>query len=197
MPLLFQFTRRTLAIWPKAVTLLLKQFRGRFGDYPKLARLDDGKEFYNVGVKTLLERHNVKCFSTNSNKKAVIVERFNKTLKGAPLSSQGAPYHLKGAPIISRGAPIISRGPGLSSSIRKRHLQMNRCPGRTREQLQRYKVPTILMRPKDVHKKNETQVWTTLFGHHFAENPLPKFRVDDTLRISKYKLEHLHKWVWG
>ena len=32
----------------KAVIELLKQFKGRF---------DDGKEFYNVGVKILLEKH--------------------------------------------------------------------------------------------------------------------------------------------
>ena len=44
----------------KAVTELLRQFKERFGDYPKLAQFDDGKEFYNVGVKTLLEKHDIK-----------------------------------------------------------------------------------------------------------------------------------------
>ena len=43
------------------------------------------------------------------------------------------------------------------------------------------------MRPKDVSEKNEAEVWTTLFGHGLAESPLPKFKVDDTVRISKYK----------
>ena len=48
----------------------------------KLAQFDDGKEFYNVGgVKSLLERHDIKYFSTNSDKKAAVVERFNRTLK--------------------------------------------------------------------------------------------------------------------
>ena len=42
------------------------------------------------------------------------------------------------------------------------------------------------MKPKDVNKKNEDEVWTTLFGHSYGESPLPKFRVD-TVRISKYK----------
>ena len=36
--------------------MLLKQFKDRFGDYPKLAQFDDGKEIYNVGVKALLEK---------------------------------------------------------------------------------------------------------------------------------------------
>ena len=44
----------------KAVTELLRQFKDRFGDYPKLAQFDDGKEFYNVGVKSLLEKHGIK-----------------------------------------------------------------------------------------------------------------------------------------
>ena len=43
------------------------------------------------------------------------------------------------------------------------------------------------MNPKDVDEKNEAYVWTTLFGHRFAECPQPKFKVDDTVRISKYK----------
>ena len=34
----------------KDVTELLKQFKERFGGYPKLAQFDDGKEFYNVGA---------------------------------------------------------------------------------------------------------------------------------------------------
>ena len=49
------------------------------------------------------------------------------------------------------------------------------------------KHSTILMKPKDVNKKNEDQVWTTLYGHLYAESPLPKFKVGDTVRISKYK----------
>ena len=38
-------------------------------------------KFYNVYVKTLLEKHDIKYFSTNSDKKAAVVERFNRTLK--------------------------------------------------------------------------------------------------------------------
>ncbi len=38
-----------------AVKELLRQFHDRFGTYPKLTQFDDGKEFYNVGVKDLLD----------------------------------------------------------------------------------------------------------------------------------------------
>ncbi len=64
-----------------AVRELLRQFHDRFDTYPKLAQFDDGKEFYNVGVKDLLDKHNVKYFSTLSEKKAAVIERLNRTLK--------------------------------------------------------------------------------------------------------------------
>ena len=43
------------------------------------------------------------------------------------------------------------------------------------------------MKPKDVNRKNENEVWITLFGSNFGELPLPKFRIGDTVRVSKYK----------
>ena len=57
----------------KAVSVLLENFKKRFGKYPNFAQFDEGKEFYNVGVKDLL--------TTKSDKKAAVVERFNRTLK--------------------------------------------------------------------------------------------------------------------
>ena len=65
----------------KAVELLLDKFKTRFGKYPDVAQFDEGKEFYNVGVRDLMKSHNVNYFSTKSDKKATIVERFNRTLK--------------------------------------------------------------------------------------------------------------------
>ena len=44
----------------KAVTLLLKQFKDQFGDYPKLTQFDDCKNFFNLGVKTVLETHGIR-----------------------------------------------------------------------------------------------------------------------------------------
>ena len=43
------------------------------------------------------------------------------------------------------------------------------------------------MKPADVNKSNENQVWITLYGHRLGEFPLPKFKVGDIVRISKYK----------
>ena len=56
----------------KAVSDLLEEFKERFGKYPNVAQFDEGKEFYNVGVRDLLTKNNIE---------AAIVERFNRTLK--------------------------------------------------------------------------------------------------------------------
>ena len=60
---------------------LLEEFKIGFGKYPNVVQFNDGKEFYNLGVRRLLEGKKIKYFSTKSDKKAVVVERFNRTLK--------------------------------------------------------------------------------------------------------------------
>ena len=60
---------------------LLEDFKIGFGKYPNVVQFDDGKEFHNVGVKRLLEGKKIRYFSTKSDKKAAVVERFNRTLK--------------------------------------------------------------------------------------------------------------------
>jgi hypothetical protein len=52
-----------------AVTELLGQFKCRFAVYPKLAQFDDGKEFYNVGVKSLLEKLGIRYFPPTQRRK--------------------------------------------------------------------------------------------------------------------------------
>ena len=43
------------------------------------------------------------------------------------------------------------------------------------------------MKSNDVNKTNENIVWVTLYGSALGELPLPKFRIGDTFRESKYK----------
>ncbi len=45
---------------------LLEVCKERFGKYPNLAQFDEGKELYNVGVRDLLTKNNIKYFSMNS-----------------------------------------------------------------------------------------------------------------------------------
>jgi len=51
------------------------------GHIPLKIHFDEGKEFYNKNVKELFESKEIEFFSTFSDKKAAIIERFNRTLK--------------------------------------------------------------------------------------------------------------------
>ena len=46
---------------------------------------------------------------------------------------------------------------------------------------------SILMKPADVNKSTENLVWVMLYGSALGKLLLPKFRVGDTVRVSKYK----------
>ncbi len=48
---------------------------------PKRMQTDKGVEFHNSQVRKFLAEHGVEHFSTNSDQKAALVERFNRTLK--------------------------------------------------------------------------------------------------------------------
>jgi transposase InsO family protein len=48
---------------------------------PKRVQTDKGAEFHNAQVRKFLNDRGVELFSTNSDKKAAVVERFNRTLK--------------------------------------------------------------------------------------------------------------------
>jgi transposase InsO family protein len=143
----------------KAVGTLLDQFSERFGKYPDVAQFDDGKEFYNVGVKDLLSDHGVSYFSTNSSRKAAVVERFNRTLR----SAMEKYFYSKGTHNwVGVLDDLVTNYNGTKHS-------------------------TILMKPADVSRSNQWMVWNTLFDHEFGELPMPKYRVDDQVRISRYK----------
>ena len=48
---------------------------------PKQLWVDEGKEFYNTTFKKLLDKHKIDMYSTFNEGKAVVIERFNRTLK--------------------------------------------------------------------------------------------------------------------
>lgn len=52
------------------------------GKIPKNVQTDFGKEFYNTHFAKLMNDYKINHYSTYSTKKAAIVERFNRTLKG-------------------------------------------------------------------------------------------------------------------
>ena len=48
---------------------------------PKKLWVDKGKEFYNTNVEDLLEKNNIKMYSTHNEEKCSVVERWNRTIK--------------------------------------------------------------------------------------------------------------------
>ena len=143
----------------KSVNLLLKKFRERFGKYPNSVQFDEGKEFCNVGIRNVLKSHDVNYFSTKSEKKAAIVERFNRTLK----TMMWKYFYSKG---IYAWIDVLD------------------------ELVKNYngtKHGSTLIKPSDVNSSNEDAVWVTLYGSALGELALPKFRVGDTVKVSRYK----------
>ena len=159
----FAFTipvyRKNVESMTKAVKILLENFKKRFGKYPNVVQFDEGKEFYNAGVRELLKSRDVDYFSTHSDKKAAVVERFNRTLK----TMMWKYFYSKGT---YNWIDVLD--------------ELTKNYNNT-------KHGSILMKPKDVNKTNENMIWITLYGSPTGHLPLPKFRIGDTVRVSKYK----------
>jgi hypothetical protein len=147
--------RKNTESMAKAVESVLVQFKERFGRYPKTAQFDDGKEFYNVGVKTLLKDHDVHYFSTRTFRKAALVERFNRTLK-----TRMWKYFTE-----NRTKVWVDILPAL---VRSYNNSTHR---------------TIGMKPADVNEENKDEVWTRIYGYPLSSFPDPKFKVGDHVRV--------------
>ena len=48
--------------------------------HPKRLQTGKGKEFFNLNVQTLMKRHDIEKFATESKQQAAVVERFNRTI---------------------------------------------------------------------------------------------------------------------
>ena len=49
--------------------------------HPRRLQTDKGKEFFNSDFQALMKRHGIQHFATESELKAAVVERFNRTIK--------------------------------------------------------------------------------------------------------------------
>ena len=150
--------RKDTSHMTEAVLNLLEDFKIGFGKYPNVVQFDDGKEFYNVGVRRLLEGKKIKYFSTKSDKKAAVVERFNRTLKTMMWK-----YFFKN----------------------QKYTWLN-VLDKLVENYNNTKHRSIGMKPIEVNEDNEFEVWKKLFGGA-KEFKAPEFKIGDSVRIHKYK----------
>lgn len=133
---------------------------------PQRLQTDDGKEFFNVEVKNILSKYDIQLFSTNSELKAQIVERFNRTLKDKMFRYFD----------VSKTFRYIEV---LDQLIKNYNNSYHRSIKRT---------------PAQVNKSNESEVYNILYGS--TSNPIishatPKFAMNDFVRISK--AEHIFR----
>lgn len=126
---------------------------------PKHIQSDAGKEFYNPKFKALMAKYQIKHYSTYSNMKAAIVERFNRTLK----SKMWKAFSLKGNYKYLDSLPQLLKE--YNSTVHR----------------------TIGMRPIDASlKKNEEFLLRKIYSPR-GKSKKPKYAEGDHVRISKRK----------
>lgn len=138
----------------KALKALFKK-----GRIPKNLQVDNGTEFYNKEVKALLRSHKVHLYSSFSEKKASICERFNRTLKTYMWKQFSLRGNYKWVDI-------------LPELIHQYNNKIHR---------------SIKMRPNDVNIAQEEKLVKMLNTSNKYPRKKSKFKVGDHVRISKYK----------
>ena len=139
----------------EAVRKLLVQANPR---RPQRLQTDKGTEFLNKDVQKLLKAKGIHHFSTNSETKAAIVERFNRTLKTRMWKYFTANNTWKYLDIL----PELVRA--YNHSMHK----------------------TIGMCPADVRPKHQNGIWRRMYGQE-VPTPKPKVVTGNQVRISKSK----------
>lgn len=143
---------------------IYEAFRNLFqkGRIPKNLQTDLGTEFYNKKIKSLLDSYKINHYSTFSTKKASIVERFIRTLKGKlykQFSLQGN-YKWKGDVLLN-----------------------------LEKEYNNTKHRTIGIKPNQVNENNKKFILKKykLMSNNKLSKKKSKFNVGDFVRISKYK----------
>jgi hypothetical protein len=131
------------------------------GRIPSKLQVDEGREFYNENVKKLLEDHKIQFFSTHAGQKASIVERFIRTIKSRLWKYFTANETRQWENVIH----------DLTSDYNDTfHTSIKM-------------TPTQASLPE-----NSLNVFQNLYHPYLiAKHGLAKFKVGETVRISKYK----------
>lgn len=119
---------------------------------------DQGTEWFNKNVKKLMEKYEINHYHTFSDMKASIVERWNRTIKEKMWKHFTAQGNYKWLSLL----PEI---------VKKYNSTKHRTTG---------------MRPKDVRQKHVGVILKKV-NKPAVKSKIPKFQVDDRVRISKYK----------
>ena len=129
------------------------------GRVPSNLQTDKGKEFYNASFQNLMSRYHINHYSTYSNLKASIVERFNRTLK----NRMWLKFSLRGT---YKWLDILQDLVAAYNDTKHR---------------------TIGMKPKDVNAANVETLMQRFSQNNRRRRKVPKFKIGDKVRVSKNK----------
>ncbi len=123
---------------------------------PKILQTDKGTEFLNRTFQAYLKKEGIRFFTTNSEAKSSVVERYNRTLK----TKMWKYFTYKNT------HQYIDV---LKDLVNSYNHAFHR---------------SIQMRPIDVNKSNEETVWQTLYGKTIKKPARFKFQMGDQVRVS-------------
>jgi hypothetical protein len=128
---------------------------------PSLLQTDRGTEYYSKPVKSLLEKQGIKLYSTHTTMKAMIAERYIRTIK---TKIERLMTHTGSKNWVSSLQLIVDNING----------SFNRSIG---------------MAPNNVSKANEGEVFRNLYHRLISkESKQPKYKVGDLVKITNIKL---------
>ena len=122
---------------------------------PKYIWSDQESAFFSKEMLQFFKDNNVKIYYTHSDLKAVIIERFNRSLRELMMKSF----------VKNNNTVWYNILPDLINTYNNRYHQ------------------TIKMRPKNVNKLNEKHMKNTVYNYDIT-NKKPKFKINDLVRIS-------------
>lgn len=127
---------------------------------PRSIRTDRGKEFCNTNFKALCVKYSIHAFTTNSDQKCAVIERWNRTLK-----SRMWRYFRHESTLVWTDV--------LQNLVNAYNHSFHR---------------SIKCSPIEVNKSNEMEIWHRLYDGKLPETrsstPSPKFKVGMSVRIS-------------
>ena len=116
---------------------------------------DQESAFFSKEMLKFFEDHNIKIYYTYSNLKAVVIERFNRSLRELMMKKF----------VKSNNTVWYNILPELIKKYNNRYHN------------------TIKMKPIDVNKSNEKHIKNTVYNYNIT-NKKPKFKINDLVRIS-------------
>lgn len=141
-------------------------------DYPTYIQTDKGTEFFNAPFQTFLKANNIRHYASESDNKACIVERFNRTLKNKMWR-----YF----------------------TYKKTHRYLDVLDQLVESYNNSYHR-TIKTQPSAVNLTNEKSIFKIIYGKTDEKKIKYKFAVGDTVRISEsrrpFERGYNAKWTY-